>query len=122
MLESSEYRIVAASLRTLADKAEIEAQAIDEGKPRSCGIKGVDLELMLLQLAILNDGTINKGMVAEILGKSPRVVERYVANGTIPSGVEEKYTHTQRWSRAMIEFIANKKRFLRKQAKKYGLL
>lgn len=122
MLEASEYRIVAASLRTLADKAEAEAQAIEEGKPRSCGIKGVDLELMLLQLAMLNDGTINKGMVAEILGKSPRMVEKYVADGTIPSGMEEKYTHAHRWSRALIEYIANKKRFLRKQAKKYGLL
>lgn len=122
MLESSEYRIVAASLRTLADKAEAEAKAIESGEPRSCGIKGVDLELMLLQLAMLNDGTINKGMVAEILGKSPRMVEKYVADGTIPQGMEEKHGHAQRWSRALIEYIANKKRFLRKQAKKYGIL
>lgn len=122
MLESSEYRIVAASLRTLADQAEAEANAIDNGEPRSCGIKGVDMELMVLQLAMLNDGTINKGMVAEILGKSPRMVEKYVADGTIPQGMEEKHGHAQRWNCALIEYIANKKRFFRKQAKKYGLL
>lgn len=122
MLVSSEYRIVAASLRTLADQAEAEANAIDNGEPRSCGIKGVDMELMVLQLAMLNDGTINKGMVAEILGKSPRMVEKYVADGTIPQGMEEKHGHAQRWNRALIEYIANKKRFFRKQAKKYGLL
>ena len=122
MLESSEYRIVAASLRTLADQAEAEANAIDNGEPRSCGIKGVDMELMVLQLAMLNDGTINKGMVAEILGKSPRMVEKYVADGTIPQGMEEKHGHAQRWNRALIEYLANQKRFIRKKAKQYGLL
>lgn len=122
MLESSEYRIVAAALRALADKAEKEADAIEQGKPGTCGLKAVDIELMLLQSTMLNEGTINKGTVADILGKSTKSVEKYIEDGIIPHGMEEKHSHSHRWSRAMIEFIASKKAYVKRQARKYGLL
>jgi hypothetical protein len=122
MLESSQYRIIAASLESLAREARREADAIDNGLPRECGISGLDLELLLLQATMMHDGTINKGMVAEILGKSVKSVELYIANGKLPEGIEEKHGHGKRWSRAMVEYIANKKAYIRKQAKRFGII
>lgn len=122
MLESSQYRIIAASLECLAREAREEADAIDKGLPRKCGLSGLDLEILLLQATMLHDGTINKGMVAEILGKSQKSVEAYIADGKLPEGMEEKYSHSKRWSKAMIEFIANKKAYIHKQAKKFGII
>lgn len=115
------YRIIEAGLRALADKVHESVVAQEQGKPIPCGLSETDLELVELFVAMLNDTQANKGWCANELGKSVSSFEKYVASGKIPEGIHDQFGHEKKWNKSLIRFFANKKAFIRKQAKKYGI-
>lgn len=115
------YRIVEAGLRALADKTHECVVAQEQGKPIPCGLSEMDLELVELLVAMMNDTQANKGWCANELGKSVSSFEKYVASGKIPDGIHDQFGHEKKWNKSLIRFFANKKAFIRKQAKKYGI-
>lgn len=115
------YRIIEAGLRSLADKAKESAEAQEQGKPIPCGLSETDLTLIELLIAMMNDTQANKGWCANELGKSVSSFEKYVASGKIPDGIHDQFGHEKKWNKALIRFFANKKAFVRREAKKYGI-
>nr|DAH17191.1 MAG TPA: hypothetical protein [Bacteriophage sp.] len=115
------YRIIAAGLQALADKATESAIAQEQGNPIPCGMSENDLELVALLTAMMNDTQAGKGWCAHELGKSVSSFEKYVHDGKIPEGIHDQYGHEKRWNKSLIRYFANKKAFFRKQARKFGI-
>lgn len=115
------YRIVEAGLRALSDQVHESVVAQEQGKPIPCGLSETDLTLVELLIAMMNDTQANKGWCANELGKSVSSFEKYVASGKIPDGIHDQFGHEKKWNKALIRFFANKKAFIRKEAKKYGI-
>lgn len=115
------YRIIEAGLRALADKVHESVVAQEEGKPIPCGLSETDLDLLTLVTAMMNDTQANKGWCAHELGKSVSSFDKYVASGKIPDGIHDQFGHEKKWNKSLIRFFANKKAFIRREAKKYGI-
>lgn len=115
------YRIIEAGLKALTDQAHECVVAQEQGKPIPCGLSEMDLTLVELLIAMMNDTQANKGWCANELGKSVSSFEKYVASGKIPDGIHDQFGHEKKWNKALIRFFANKKAFVKREAKKYGI-